>query len=384
MGYHVYSIASFGEAGLCRGGGGPLNRNQRAAARRLSLAAYLLFNEGRGKNEASIAENLPPYENVYESSLGENGDHARAGDALRKQLARDVDALADAGIRVEVAGEPDGRRYRLPPGGFSPVTLDLTGEERAVLVGALRLLRRDFPYAGPLHLAVANLIGAASAGSGDGTADDPVADDSAFAAAVATGQDEEVSRRVGILESALARRKRVRFDYYSISRDETTSREVEPYALSLLDGTWYATGRDVGRGAVRQFRLSRIRSRITFVTRREAGDFEEPEDFERRFAGPRAPWQLGEPDRRARIGVSSEAFAAAIREYPQAVSRDAPDETDPAHVLSTPFSGERQLAGWILSLGEGSLVLSPPPLLERVTRGLGRIVETHASTGPEA
>ena len=185
------------------------------------------------------------------------------------------------------------------------------------------------------------------------------------------------------MESAVARRKRVRFDYYSISRDETTGREVEPYALSLLDGTWYVTGWDRGRGDVRQFRLSRIRSRITFATQRETGDFEVPEDFERRFAGPRAPWQLGEPDQEAKIEVSHTALAAAQRQYPWAVSRETPDETVPGYVLSTPFSGERQLAGWILTLGEEASALSPPSLVERVVQGLGRIVEAHASTGKE-
>jgi len=320
---------------------------------------------------------------VYASSLGEDGDRDRATDALRKQLGRDVEALAGAGIKIDVEGEADGRRYRLLPSGFSPVPLDLGKEERAVLVGALRELRRDFPYAGPLRMAVANLIGAASAGPGEGV-DGGHDDGAAFAAAVATSEDEEVSGRVGRLESAVTRRKRARFDYYSISRDETTSREVEPYALSLLDGTWYVTGWDTGREAVRQFRLSRIRSRVVFATKKEAGDFEVPENFERRFGGPRAPWQLGEPDRRARVRVSHEAFASAKKKYLWAVSWDMRDETDQGRVLSTMYSGERQLAGWIISLGEDALVLSPPPLVERVTEGLERIVQTHEPTGEQA
>ena len=351
--------------------------------RQLSLAAYLLSSGPWGKQEPAIREHLPPYADVYLSSLGEDGDRGRAGDALRKQLARDVEALAGAGIEVDVEGEADGRRYRLLPSGFSPVPLDLGKEERAVLVGALRELRRDFPYAGPLRMAVANLIGAASAGSGEGV-DGSHDDGAAFAAAVATRQDEEVSGRVGRLESAIARRKRVRFDYYSIYRDETTGREVEPYALSLLDGTWYVTGWDTGREAVRQFRLSRVRGNIVFATRKEAGDFEVPENFERRFAGPRAPWQLGEPDRRARIRVSEEAFAAARRRYLWAVSWDTWGGTDEERVLSTAYSGERQLAGWILSLGEEALALSPPPLVERVREGLGRIVRAHEPTGEQA
>jgi len=290
-----------------------------------------------------------------------------------------VEALAGAGITVEVEGDTRGRRYRLPRTGFSPTALDLTDAERAVLVGALRTLRRDFPYAGPLHLATANLIGAASSEAED--VGDPGEGFMAFAAAVATRDDEAVSRRVGQLKSAVARRKRVRFEYYSISRDETSGREVEPYALSLLDGTWYTTGWDVGREAVRQFRLSRIRSRIVFATKREAGDFEVPQGFQRRSGGPHAPWQLDEPVERARIRVSDDAFAAARRRYLWAVSLDGFDE-DEYRLLSTPFSGERQLAGWVLSLGEEALALSPPSLVRRVVEGLGRIAEAHGPNGP--
>ncbi len=353
-----------------------MNRNQRAAARGLSLAAYLLFGEGREKDEGSIMENLPPYKDIYDSSLGKDGDRDRAADAVRKQLARDVEALSGAGVKVEVRGEADGRRYRLPASGFSPAKLDLSREERSVLVGALRAFRRDFPYAGPLRLAVANLVGAASVG-----ADEPAGDEAsshALQAVVTTREDEGAAQRVAVLESAVARRKRVRFGYYSISRDESSEREVEPYAISLLDGIWYVTGWDTRKEGVRQFRVSRIQGRVVFATRKESGDFEVPENFSRRFAGPHAPWQLGEPDRRARIRVSRNAFAAARSRYLWAVSWDTWDRTGEGRVLSTPFSGERQLAGWILSLGEEALALSPRPLVGRVVKGLERIAEAHA------
>ncbi len=367
--------------GRCAGGGARfLNRNQKAAARQLSLVAYLLSSDGRARNEASIAERLPPYREVYDSSLGEDGDRERAADALRKQLARDVEALSGAGIGVEVRGEADGRRYRLPASGFSPVELDLSGEERAVLVGALRAFRRDFPYIGPLRIAVANLIGAASAGENEPDGGETA--NGALHAAVATRDDEAVAQRVAALESAVSRRKRVRFEYYSIFRDEASEREVEPYALSLLDGTWYMTGWDTGREAVRQFRLSRIRSRVVFATKKEAGDFDVPQNFERRLVGPRAPWQLGEPHERARVRVSAEAFAAAQRRYPSAISLDGFDESGD-RLLCTAYSGERQLAGWILSLGEEARALSPPPLVERVREGLERLAGAHEPSGLE-
>ena len=288
---------------------------------------------------------------------------------MRKQLHRDVEALAGAGITVEVVGTQEGRLYRLPPTGFSPVEVDLKAEERAVLVGALRALRRDFPYAGPLRLALANLIGSASAGTLRG-----VPDDRLTLAAVATRDDEAVAMRVATLESAVSRRKRVRFDYYSISRDETSTRVVEPYTLSLLDGSWYLTGWDVGREDLRQFRLSRIQGRIVFATQRDGGDFESPEDFERRLAGPRAPWQLGEPDRTARIRVPWRAFDAARASYGEVVSLQ---EVDGSAVLETRYSGERQLAGWVLSLGEDAEVLSPDSLVDRTVAGLERLVAAH-------
>ncbi len=166
----------------------------------------------------------------------------------------------------------------------------------------------------------------------------------------------------------------MRFDYYSISRDETSAREVEPYALSLLDGSWYLTGRDVGREDLRQFRLSRIRSRIVFATKRDSEDFDVPEDFERRLAGPRAPWQLGEPNQMAQIQVHRDAFDAARGSYGEAVSFHE-DNSEP--VLVTRYSGERQLAGWVLSLGEDAEVLSPDSLVDRVTEGLERLVAAH-------
>lgn len=71
MVYHVGdSIRTQGGEGPLTPGGGArlLNRNQKATARQLSLAAYLLSSDGHGKDETSILENLPHYADVYDTS----------------------------------------------------------------------------------------------------------------------------------------------------------------------------------------------------------------------------------------------------------------------------------------------------------------------------
>lgn len=304
--------------------------------------------------------------------MGEKEDRRLASDALRKQLARDVEALAGIGIKVEVEGEREGRLYRLPASGYSPAKVDLGEEERSVLLGALRALRRDFPYSLPLRLGIANLIGTVS-----------LDDDEAgpARAVVSTSQDEAVARRVATLERAIARRKLVRFDYYAISRDEVSRREVAPYALSLLEGIWYVTGLDTQREAVRQFRLSRMRGRITYATKRDSGDFEVPDSFDRSVAGSRAPWQLEAPRAEARILISPEDAESARAAYYRAFENG--NKKGELRELRTSYSGERQLAGWVLSRGERTRVLSPHSLVERVQGVLRRIAAAHEAEGTE-
>ena len=122
------------------------------------------------------------------------------------------------------------------------------------------------------------------------------------------------------VERAVSRRKRVGFDYYSISRDETSRREVEPYTLSLLDGSWYLTGWDARKGRPPAVPTLPDPGRVTFSKPRDAGDFEAPKDFERRLAGPRAPWQLGAPDHTARIKDAETRLDVARASYGEAVS----------------------------------------------------------------
>lgn len=347
-----------------------LNRTQSAAARQLLLTTYLLSVGGRAKDEKALRERLPPYESVYEASLKEKGDKKAAAAALRQQLIRDMDALAHAGVDVEVEasrvwgeeGATERRHYRLPPDGFSPVELDLSEGERAVLVNALRSAGRGFAYSAPLHLALANLVGLAEGNGGS------------LASAKSSREDEAISKRVADLDKAISRRKRVRFDYERISGDETSSCEIEPYILSLLDETWYVTGRTPEDGSVGQLKVSRIRSRIVNATKKDRGDFEMPDGFDRLFAGPQAPWQLGKTGEWAHIHFSSGKTWRKMSRYRWSGTMGS---YEGHRTFMTRYANVRSLAGWTLSLGDGAKALAPEPVVEEVVAGLEKIAAAH-------
>ena len=77
-----------------------------------------------------------------------------------------------------------------------------------------------------------------------------------------------------------------------MERDEIEKRKVDPYHLVYRGGQFYLIGHSHERDAVRVFRLSRIRGKVSYATKAEH-DFSAPEDFDRRDYASRAEWQIG-------------------------------------------------------------------------------------------
>ena len=113
----------------------------------------------------------------------------------------------------------------------------------------------------------------------------------------------ELQGRLGKLEAAISKQRTVRFQYWSIARDDERERTINPYALLPENGTWYVIGLDLEDNIVKSFRVSRIRSEIRFATRRER-DFRVPESFDVEEFRGRAEWQFGDIAGEARIEVA--------------------------------------------------------------------------------
>jgi hypothetical protein len=56
-----------------------LNKDQRKKTRQLLLATYLLSSGGEAKDEDDLREHLPPYDEIYRNSAGEENETTGPG-----------------------------------------------------------------------------------------------------------------------------------------------------------------------------------------------------------------------------------------------------------------------------------------------------------------
>jgi len=151
--------------------------------------------------------------------------------------------------------------------------LELEDEELAALHTALYLLEGKFAYAEPLRLALQNLA------LGRPGFMETMSATEQRVEVLDPDYSPEMPGRLAKLEGAISKQRTVRFEYWSISRDEVSERTLNPYALLPDNGVWYVVGHDLDRDDIRTFRVSRIRGEIKFATRRER-DFRTPVEFD--------------------------------------------------------------------------------------------------------
>src|SRR4029450_10295249 len=170
-------------------------------------------------------------------------------------------------------------------------------DERAALQTALMLLDGEFAYAEPLRLALQQITWGRPSPLGAGRRA------TVRRGITASAGGAELSARLAKIDTAIYRRKRIEFEYYTMQSDKTKARVVDPYHLLFEGGQFYLVGYSHERDAVRVFRLSRIRGKVAYATKAEH-DFQRPDDFDPRGFANRIPWQLGDEIGTAEIWVS--------------------------------------------------------------------------------
>lgn len=326
--------------------------------RQLSLISYLMA-ERRPVTAPEIRRDVEGYSVMNE-------------DAFARRFYADRSELEALGIVLTVEKPVDGlveqENYSLPPENFHLSLIEFSDQELAALRTALQLLDGEFAYAEPLRLALQQISW--------GRPSPFNAPEQHTVALGITGSagGHDVSQRLAKIETAIFRRKTIVFDYYTMERDETGARKVDPYQLLYQGGQFYVVGRSHERSAIRVFRLSRIRGKVGYATKAEH-DFQRPDNFDPRAYANRIDWQFGDPVGTAEVRVSNRIAWQIERHFGR---YGEVTHNDGDLMFTTPYANARQLIAWVLGLGENARILGPPGLVAELRERVALLVDRHS------
>ncbi len=333
--------------------------------RQLSLISYLMA-ERRPVTALEIRRDVEGYSGMNE-------------DAFARRFYADRSELESLRIQLTVERPTDGaaeqENYSLRPENFHLPPIAFSDKEHAALQTALSLLDGEFAYAEPLRLALQQITW------GRPSPLRAPEQRSVGLGITASAGGHELSARLAKIETAIFRNKTITFEYYTMQRDETGPRRVDPYHLLFQGGEFYLLGYAHERKAIRVFRLSRIRGKVSYATKAEH-DFRRPEDFDPRAYARRADWQLGEQEGVAEILISERIAWQIERHFGRYGEIGAPGEEVDADagdiVFQTGYSSPRTLVAWVLGLGANARLLGPPELVSELSRRLQLLRERHS------
>jgi proteasome accessory factor C len=164
----------------------------------------------------------------------------------------------------------------------------------------------------------------------------------------------EEATQLSAVREAAAHRERLEIDYYSASRDEVTTRRIDPEQVFSAIGNWYVVAWDGRSDAERLFRVDRIRAA------RATG-----ETFESRglLGQGRELYTPSGEDIRVRLRVRP--GARWIAEY---YAVEEARERNGALEVTLPTKDLAWMAKLVLRLGGQAEILDPPELRELVRR----------------
>jgi proteasome accessory factor BC len=355
--------------------------------RQLSLISYLMA-ERRPVTALEIRRDVEGYSGMNEDAFARRFYADRSElESLRIQLT--VDRPADGAAEQE--------NYSLRPENFHLPAIAFSDKELAALQTALSLLDGEFAYAEPLRLALQQITW------GRPSPLRAPEQQSVALGITASAGGHELSARLAKVETAIFRNKTITFDYYTMERDEVGARRVDPYHLLFQGGQFYLLGYAHERKAIRVFRLSRIRGKVSYATKAEH-DFRRPADFDPRAYANRADWQLGEERGVAEVLISERIAWQIERHFGRYGEIHAPggDGTDAEGsvqargaalegvqvgegdiMFATGYSSPRTIVAWVLGLGAHARLLGPEELTEELGRRVELLEEHHGEELPD-
>jgi predicted DNA-binding transcriptional regulator YafY len=277
-------------------------------------------------------------------------DLAELFETSPRTIYRDIQALSEAGVPLVAV---PGQGYSLMEGYFLP-PLTFTAEEAAVLLLGSDVMAQSFDAG---YRAAAEAAGrkiAAVLPERTRAEVDDLRENVHFVPERTRVPDESLAR----LRRAIFERTSVLLRYHTRHRPDGTTnqpdtREVDPYSLVHMAGSWYLTGHDHLRGAVRTFRLDRI---------------EEITVLQRTFERPHGAHLRGREDGPRPIEIRALFDAEVARWVREQRSFFTTEEEDVADGLLVTLRVrlESEILPWLLGWGRHVRVLEPESLRRRI------------------
>ena len=166
------------------------------------------------------------------------------------------------------------------------------------------------------------------------------------------------------LNEAVLDQQTVALRYRSGRSGEESERRIDPYKVWYHGGALYAIGHDHRSGQIRTFAVDRILALEATGER-----FETPVDFDFDAYTASSFGVVAEPATRVRIRFDRR-WAAYVGEREWHASQSTAALADGSLELVLEVGAGQELASWILSFGEGAIVLEPDSLRDEVRSSL--------------
>ena len=293
---------------------------------------------------------------------------------VRRTVYRDLDALMYAGFPV-VSEKRDGKAYYRFLDKFQLGQVPFTPDELLALAFSSDLLRS---LEGTVfHDSIQSAMAKIRAGLGPELARYLEQFRNAFR--VLPGPHKRYAdyrEAIRTLNEAVLDRRTVALRYRSGRSGEETERRIDPYKVWYHGGALYVIGHDHRRGQIRTFAVDRIQSLAA-----TSDAFETPVDFDFDAYTASSFGVVAEPATRVRIRFDRR-WAAYVGEREWHASQTTAVLADGGLELVLEVGAGQELASWVLSFGEGAVVLEPESLRDEVRSALEQALARYLGQAP--
>lgn len=310
--------------------------------RQLNLVSYLLS-----------ARTPAPFSEIRGKVVGYD-DEATA-DAVEKRFDRDKADLRAIGVNIDyMPGDVFGRAgYVIDPRRYYLRETTLEPEDAMLLAVLQRTLGVvDDALGRNLKSALAKL-------TIDSRLPEPLRASVGEQHLLTMGRPERDPGRTHLpaLGEALGRRRRVQFRYHTVDANRVEKRTLRPYGLGLAGGNWHVLGFDEGRGDLRNFRLDRIKGKVTVLDRTDDAYSVPPEFDPQRHIGQEEFELPDGPE--TEVSVELDDLATWLMERRRHGVGALTKRPDGTGLLTVTVRSEEGLYRWIAEFGQHARIASP-------------------------